>query len=85
MAKCNLGKVHLKSTRPAVFLTNMLAGWLQKFALPCDDESAVFASCYSFAIIAVLLQSLQAIFYPAPPSLVGSLSQVSTVLGKYFH
>ena len=56
MAKCNLGKVNLESMRPAVFLKNMHAGWPQGFALPCADESAVLAICYSFAIIAVLLQ-----------------------------
>ena len=55
MAKCNLGKVNLESMRPAAFLKNMHAGWPQGFALPCADESAVFAICYSFAIIAVLL------------------------------
>ena len=56
MAKCNLGKVNLELMRPAVFLTNMHAEWPQRFASPCADESAVFAICYSFAIIAVLLQ-----------------------------
>ena len=52
VAKCNLGKVNLESMRPAVFLTNMHAGWPQVFALPCADESAVFAICSCFAIIA---------------------------------
>ena len=66
MAKCNLGKVNLKSTRPAVLLTNMLAGWLQKFASPCADESAVFAICYSFVIIAVLLQCFASNFLSCP-------------------
>ena len=78
MAKCNLGKVNLKSTRPAVFLTNMLVGWLQKFASPCADESAVFASCYSFAIIPVLLQCFASNFLSCP-----SLPCWKSVLGKY--
>jgi len=56
VAKCNLGKVNLKSTRPAVFLTNMHEGWPQGFALPCADESAISAICSSFGIIAVFLK-----------------------------
>ena len=56
VAKCNLGKVNLDSIGPAVFPTNVHAGWLQGFALPCADKSAVFAICSNFAIIAVFLQ-----------------------------
>ena len=41
VAKCNLGKVNLESMRPAVFSTNMHAGWPQGFALPCADKSAI--------------------------------------------
>ena len=52
VAKCNFGKVNLESMRPVVFLTNMHAGWLQGFALPHADESAIFATCSCFAIIA---------------------------------
>ena len=79
MAKCNLGKVNLESMRPAVFLKNMPAGWPQGFALPCVDESAVLAICYSFAIIVVLLQCFaRKISYPAP-----SLPCWESVLGKY--
>ena len=75
MAKFNLGKINLESMRPAVFLKNMHAGWPQGFASPCADESAVFAICYSFAIIAVLLQCFEKKFPTQPlPSLVGSLS-----------
>ena len=86
MAKCNLGKVNLESTHPAVFLTNMHAGWSQGFALPCADESAVFAICYSFVIIAVLLQCFASNFLPCPfPPLLEVCPRLSTVLSKYFH
>ena len=53
VAKCNLGKVNLKSMHPAVFPRNMHAGWLKGFALPCADKSALFAIYSCFAIIAV--------------------------------
>ena len=56
VAKCNLGKVNLKSIHPAVFLTNMHERWLQGFALPCADESAISAICSSFGILAVFLK-----------------------------
>ena len=56
VAKCNLGKVNLKSTCPAVFLINMHEGWPQGFVLPCADESAISAICSSFGIIAVFLK-----------------------------
>ena len=83
VAKCNLGKVNLESMRPAVFLTNMHAGWPQGFALPYADESAI---CSSFAIITVCSTLFRwQIYYPALPTHVGSHNQVSTVLGKYFH
>ena len=55
VAKCNLGKVNLKPTRPAVFLINIHEGWPQGFPLPCADESAISAICSSFGIIAVFL------------------------------
>ena len=71
VAKCNLGKVNLESMHPAVFLTNMHAGWPQGFALPCADESAVFAICSCFAIIVVLLNCFASKFttLPLPPLL----------------
>ena len=78
VAKRNLGKVNLKSTRPAVFLTSMHAGWLQEFALPFADESAVFAICYSYAIIAVLLQCFASNFLSCP-----FLPCWKSVSGKY--
>jgi len=53
VAKCNLGKVNLKSMHSAVFPRNMHAGWLKGFVLPCADKSALFAICSCFAIIAV--------------------------------
>ena len=51
VVKYNLGKVDLKSMHPAVFPTNMHAGWLQGFAL--------FTICSCFAIRAVCF----ALFY----------------------
>ena len=51
VAKCNLGKVNLQSMRPAVFLTNLHAGWPHGFASPCADGSALIAICFCFAII----------------------------------
>ena len=53
VAKCNLGKVNLKSMHPAVFPRNMHAEWLKGFALPFADKSALFSICSCFAIIAV--------------------------------
>ena len=71
VAKCNLGKVNLESMRPAVFPTNTHAGWPQGFALPCADESALFAICSSFAIIVVFLHCFTSKFttLPFPPLL----------------
>ena len=82
VAKCNLGKVNLRSVRPGVFPTIMHAGWPQGFALPCADESALFAICYCFAIIAVFLHCLANLL--PWPTLVGSQTYISTVLGKHF-
>ena len=66
----------------------MYAVWLQGFALPCAesaDQSALFAICSCFAIIADCSTFFRSqIYYPALPTLVGSHNQVSTVLGKYF-
>ena len=78
MAKCNLGKVDLESTRPVVFLTNMHAGWPQGFASPCADESDVFGICSSFASIAVFLQCFASNLLPCP-----SLPCWKSVTGKY--
>ena len=71
MAKHNLGKVNLKSVRRAVYLTNMHAWWPQGFTLPCADESAIFAICSCFAIIAVFLHCFARKFatLPLPPLL----------------
>ena len=66
VAKCDKGKVNLESTCPAVFLTNMHAGWPQGFALPCADKSAIFAIWDSFTLIAVLLQCFASSFLPCP-------------------
>ena len=47
--KCNLGKVNLESMRPAVFLTNMHAGWPQ--GLPCH---VLMNQAYSPSALALL-------------------------------
>ena len=75
VAKCNLGKVNLESMHPVLFLTNMHAGWPQGFALPSADESAVFAICSCFAIIAVFLHCFtsKVTTLPLPPLLEVSL------------
>mgnify|MGYP006896101647 CR=1 FL=1 len=52
VAKFKLGKINLESMHPAASPTNMHAEWPQGFALPCADESAIFAICSCFAIIA---------------------------------
>ena len=67
----HLGKVNLESMHPAVFLTNMHVGWPQGFAFPRADESAVFAVCSCFAIIAVFLHCFASKFttLPFPPLL----------------
>ena len=73
MAKCNLGKINLKSMFPAVFPLNMLAGCLQGFSLPCADESALFAICSCFAIIVVCSTLFcKQSYYAAFPTRVGS-------------
>ena len=78
VAKCNLGKVNLKSMHPAVFPRNMHAGWLKGFALPCADKSALFAICSCFAIIAVFFCFDSK--FTALPTLFGSQNKVSTLL-----
>ena len=53
----------------AVFPTNLHARWLQGFALPYADRSALFTICFCFAIIVVFLTLL------CPPTFLGTRSQ----------
>ena len=63
--------LNLESTCPAVFPKNLHAGWRQGFALPCADESALFAICFCFAIIVDFLHCFASKFanLPFPPLL----------------
>ena len=73
---------------PAFFPANLHAGWLQGLnALPCPDKSAfnnrhLLFLCYHCGFSTLLCKQ---IYYPAFPTLVGSQTEVSTVLSEYFY
>mgnify|MGYP007058662600 CR=1 FL=1 len=75
MAKCNLGKINLRSMVPAVFPLNTVCLQVGCRALPChvlmnQPYNAIYP-CFAIIVVCSTLFCKQS-YYPALPTLVGS-------------